>query len=79
MSELFAILDEADVRVYVDLDGGWGEEILHRHWIILKPPLPSVFAFLVELIGPNGQSMAIASVSGQPPVCANRPAVGLKG
>jgi predicted TIM-barrel fold metal-dependent hydrolase len=28
---LLEILDQAGVRVYVDLDGGWGEDILHRH------------------------------------------------
>ncbi len=31
LSERLSILDEADVRVVVDLDGGWGEEILQRH------------------------------------------------
>ncbi len=28
--ELFALLDEANVSVFVDLDGGWGEDILHQ-------------------------------------------------
>ena len=30
-SELLEMLDAAEVRVYVDFDGGWGEDILHRH------------------------------------------------
>ncbi len=31
VAELLDILDAADVRVYVDLDGGWGEDILETH------------------------------------------------
>ena len=33
VAELLDHLDQADVRVYVDLDGGWGEDILHTHHI----------------------------------------------
>ena len=31
VSELINLLDRANVKGYVDLDGGWGEDILHRH------------------------------------------------
>jgi predicted TIM-barrel fold metal-dependent hydrolase len=31
LSQLLDLLDEANVTRYVDLDGGWGEEILYRH------------------------------------------------
>jgi predicted TIM-barrel fold metal-dependent hydrolase len=31
VSELIDVMDEADVRVIVDLDGGWGETVLERH------------------------------------------------
>ena len=40
VEELLAVLDAADVRVFVDLDGGWGEEILHRHLDKFKAAAP---------------------------------------
>lgn len=43
LSQLLDLLDEADVRVYVDLDGGWGEDILHRHLDHFKAPAPERF------------------------------------
>lgn len=43
VSELIAVLDEANVRVYVDLDGGWGEEILHQHLDYFKSAAPERF------------------------------------
>jgi predicted TIM-barrel fold metal-dependent hydrolase len=43
LNELLALLDEAGVHVYVDLDGGWGEEILHRHLDYFKSPAPERF------------------------------------
>lgn len=36
-------LDEAGVRVVVDLDGGWGEEVLNRHLDHFKAPAPERF------------------------------------
>jgi predicted TIM-barrel fold metal-dependent hydrolase len=36
-------LDEAGVTLYVDLDGGWGEEILHRHLDLFKAKAPDRF------------------------------------
>lgn len=36
-------MDEADVRSCVDLDGGWGEEILDRHLKIYKEAAPDRF------------------------------------
>ncbi len=43
VSELLDRLDEAHVRAYVDLDGGWGEEILHRHLDHFKAAAPERF------------------------------------
>src|SRR5687768_4550689 len=40
VSQLLDILDEADVRVYVDLDGGWGEDILETHLDHFKAAAP---------------------------------------
>jgi predicted TIM-barrel fold metal-dependent hydrolase len=39
-AELMATLDEADIRVYVDLDGGWGEQILHQRLDRFKAAFP---------------------------------------
>jgi predicted TIM-barrel fold metal-dependent hydrolase len=41
--ELLDILDEAGVQCYVDLDGGWGEEVLNRHLDIFKVIAPERF------------------------------------
>lgn len=38
--ELFARLDEANVRLYVDLDGGWGEDILEHRLGTFKAHAP---------------------------------------
>jgi predicted TIM-barrel fold metal-dependent hydrolase len=43
VAELLDLLDEAQVRVYVDLDGGWGEDILHRHLDHFKAAAPERF------------------------------------
>jgi len=43
VSELLDILDEAGVRAYVDLDGGWGEDILHAHLDRFKNAAPERF------------------------------------
>lgn len=43
LSELIDLLDEADVRLYVDLDGGWGEQILDEHLRLFKEPAPDRF------------------------------------
>jgi predicted TIM-barrel fold metal-dependent hydrolase len=37
------VLDEAGVQVYVDLDGGWGEEILHQRLDKFKAAAPERF------------------------------------
>src|SRR5690348_6980986 len=44
LSELLDVLDEADVRFFVDLDGGWGEEIMNRHLDKFKAGAPDRFA-----------------------------------
>ncbi|MHB8624589.1 MAG: amidohydrolase family protein [Aggregatilineales bacterium] len=43
MSELLDVLDAADVRVYVDLEGGWGEAILNSHLDYFKAAAPERF------------------------------------
>lgn len=43
VSQLLDILDEANIRLYVDLDGGWGEDILHRHLDLFKNAAPERF------------------------------------
>jgi len=42
-AELLAVMDEAEVRVLVDLDGGWGEDILQRHLDHFKAAAPERF------------------------------------
>ncbi len=42
-AELIARLDEAHVQTYVDLDGGWGEEILDARLRKFKEPFPDRF------------------------------------
>ncbi len=42
-SQLLDALDAAQVRVYVDLDGGWGEDVLHRHLDTFKAAAPERF------------------------------------
>jgi predicted TIM-barrel fold metal-dependent hydrolase len=41
--ELLDVLDEANVTTYVDLDGGWGEDILQRHLDLFKQGAPDRF------------------------------------
>lgn len=41
--ELLDLLDTVGVQVYVDLDGGWGEEILERHLDHFKAAAPERF------------------------------------
>ena len=43
VAELLDVLDEAGVEAYVDLDGGWGEEILYRHLDHFKAAAPERF------------------------------------
>jgi predicted TIM-barrel fold metal-dependent hydrolase len=43
LDELLALLDEANVTHYVDLDGGWGEEILDAHLRYFKERAPERF------------------------------------
>ncbi|MFN8376800.1 MAG: hypothetical protein U0694_28495, partial [Anaerolineae bacterium] len=43
INELLDALDSVDVRLYVDLDGGWGEDLLHRHLDTLKARAPERF------------------------------------
>ena len=43
IAQLLDQLDEAGVTHYVDLDGGWGEEILERHLDHFKSAAPDRF------------------------------------
>ena len=43
VSQLLDLLDKAQVRLYVDLDGGWGEDILNRHLDHFKAAAPERF------------------------------------
>lgn len=43
VSELIDVLDQANVRHFVDLDGGWGEDILERHLDHFKTADPERF------------------------------------
>jgi len=43
VAELLAALDEANVETYVDLDGGWGEDILYQHLNYFKAAAPKRF------------------------------------
>lgn len=43
LSELLDLLDEAGVTHYVDLDGGWGEDILYAHLRYFKEGAPERF------------------------------------
>jgi predicted TIM-barrel fold metal-dependent hydrolase len=43
LSQLIEQLDAANVITYVDLDGGWGEEILNKHLDYFKASYPERF------------------------------------
>lgn len=43
ISELIDILDEAGVRLFIDLDGGWGEDVLASHVEHVKSKYPERF------------------------------------
>jgi predicted TIM-barrel fold metal-dependent hydrolase len=43
LTELLDLLDEANVTCYVDLDGGWGEDILYQHLKQFKEAAPERF------------------------------------
>jgi predicted TIM-barrel fold metal-dependent hydrolase len=43
LRELLDVLDAAHVTHYVDLDGGWGEDVLHRHLDHFKAGAPERF------------------------------------
>lgn len=44
LSQLLDLLDEAGVTHYVDLDGGWGEDILQQHLDHFKAKAPERFS-----------------------------------
>jgi predicted TIM-barrel fold metal-dependent hydrolase len=44
ITELLDLLDQAGVVHYIDLDGGWGEDILHSHLAHFKEKAPERFS-----------------------------------
>ena len=43
LPELIDLLDQAEVQAYVDLDGGWGEDVLNQHLDRFKAAAPERF------------------------------------
>ena len=43
LAELLDVLDQAHVRTLIDLDGGWGEDILDQHLAHFVQPAPERF------------------------------------
>jgi len=43
LAELLDLLDQAGIRQYVDLDGGWGEQVLDHHLQVFKAKAPERF------------------------------------
>jgi predicted TIM-barrel fold metal-dependent hydrolase len=43
VSQLIDLLDESGIRAYVDLDGGWGENVLNQHLDYFKAAAPERF------------------------------------
>ena len=43
LNQLLELLDEASIILYVDLDGGWSEELFHHHLDIFKAKAPERF------------------------------------
>jgi hypothetical protein len=43
LSELLDVFDEANLRKFVDLDGGWGETLLQKHLDFFKAKAPERF------------------------------------
>ena len=66
VAELLDILDAADVRVYVDLDGGWGEDILETHLDHFKAAAPERFRVYggVDLVEVGGTRRPLRRMGG---------------
>jgi hypothetical protein len=43
LPELLDLLDQVDIRLYIDLDGGWGEDLLNAHLDYFKARSPERF------------------------------------
>lgn len=57
LGELLDLLDEAGVVHYVDLDGGWGEDNLHRHLDAFKAKAPERFQIFGGMDWWKGESL----------------------
>jgi predicted TIM-barrel fold metal-dependent hydrolase len=44
IGQLLDQLDQAGISHYVDLDGGWGEDLLNKHLDVIKAPAPDRFS-----------------------------------
>jgi len=60
LGELLDLLDQAGVTHYVDLDGGWGEDILYAHLKHFKEPAPDRFQIFGGVDWSQWQSMGNA-------------------
>jgi predicted TIM-barrel fold metal-dependent hydrolase len=60
LSELLDLLDEVDVTHYVDLDGGWGEDILYAHLQHFKKGAPERFQIFGGVDWSKWESMGAA-------------------
>jgi predicted TIM-barrel fold metal-dependent hydrolase len=57
LGELLALLDEVGVTNYVDLDGGWGEDILYAHLKHFKEGAPERFQIFGGVNWSNWEGM----------------------
>ena len=79
VSELLDVLDQAGVRVYVDLDGGWGEDILHQHLDHFKAAAPERFRVFGGVDWSAWETTATAFRTGRRSDCARRRSAARKG
>ena len=81
LSQLLDQLDEAGITHYIDLDGGWGEDILNRHLDYFKQPAPDRFKIFGGVDWSKWESMGDAFpewAAGRLKVQKERGAEGLK-
>jgi predicted TIM-barrel fold metal-dependent hydrolase len=57
LTELLGLLDAAGIRTYVDLDGGWGEDLLNAHLEHFKNPAPERFEIFGGVDWPRWKEM----------------------
>ncbi len=72
LPELLDRLDQVNIRLYIDLDGGWGEDILNAHLDYFKTPAPNALKSSAAWIGRSGPNWATNSQSGLHSACASK-------